>query len=266
MNNSLLLGQYYPEQSLLHRLDPRIKIICLLSYFVAFFFAKDKLTCILVSLFAILAILFSRIPLRSFLHTFRYIFLLLFLTILLNAFLTDGEGILWQYQFFTLSKEGIIKGLLMAGRLLLMVSMAFLLSFTTTPLALADGLERLLRPGQKIGLPTQELSMMVGIAMRFIPTLGEEMERIYHAQAARGLDLHSGSFIKRIRHSMPLLIPFFFNALQRADDLAFAMEARGYQPGIRRTRMKQLHCSAADVMVLLLSLALCVFVLVWRFI
>ena len=264
MNGNMVIGQYYPGDSAIHRLDPRIKIVAALFYFIALFMAKQLLAYGLLGAFAIFTILLSRVPGKMLLKGLKPLLFLLIITAVLNGFLTEGQT-LWRYGFLVLTKEGLWQGLWMAGRLLLLVLISSLLTLTTTPLSITDALEHLFRPGQKIGLPAQELAMMIAIAMRFIPTLAEEAGRIAKAQASRGMDMKKGSLRKRVSHMFALIVPFFLSALQRADDLALAMESRGYQPGVQRSRMKQLSLTRSDFMVLAWVFVFMIFIALLRF-
>ncbi|NLY30462.1 MAG: energy-coupling factor transporter transmembrane protein EcfT [Firmicutes bacterium] len=245
----ITIGQYIPGESLLHRLDPRTKILVTLLLVVGLFFIDTYLGYGLAALYIALAIFRSGIPPRFLFRGLRPVIIIILLTFMLNSFMTEGE-ILWQWGFLTLTKEGLSKGGMLAIRLILLIVGTSILTLTTSPLALTDGLESLLRPGKRIGIPAHELAMMMTIALRFIPTLLEETEKIMKAQMARGADFESGNLLQRARSLLPLLVPLFVSAFRRADDLAVAMEARCYRGGEGRTKLKQLAFHTTDFLVL----------------
>ncbi len=246
---NITIGQYIPGESLLHRLDPRTKILVTLLMVVGLFFIDTYLGYGLAALYIALAIFRSGIPPRFLFRGLRPVIIIILLTFALNSFMTEGE-ILWQWSFLTLTKEGLSKGGMLAIRLILLIVGTSILTLTTSPLALTDGLEKLLRPGKRIGIPAHELAMMMTIALRFIPTLLEETEKIMKAQMARGADFESGNLLQRAKSLLPLLVPLFVSAFRRADDLAVAMEARCYRGGEGRTKLKQLAFQAVDFLVL----------------
>ena len=245
MLRDVTIGQYLPGDSLLHRLDPRSKINGVLFFMISLFVINNMVGYWLMVICSIALILLSRIPLKYFLKGLKPLILLILLTVVLQALLTPGE-IIWQWKFLHVTKEGLIQALFMGTRLVILVSITSLLTLTTTPIVLTDGIEKMLNPFKPIGVPAHELAMMMTIALRFIPTLIEETEKIMKAQAARGADFESGNLIKRINALIPILVPLFLSAIQRAEDLATAMEARGYHGGEGRTRLKELRLSGKD--------------------
>lgn len=247
LSNRLLIGQYYPTGSPLHRLDARGKIIASVLYMVTLFAVQGWPAYGLLTLVFALSLLVSRVPPGALLRGMKLIFFFVLLTMLLNAFFTPGEA-LWSWHSFTLTKDGLIHGAAMGLRLLLLVSFASLLTLTTAPLALTDGLESLLKPLKRIGVPAHEIAMMMSIALRFIPTILEEFDRIVLAQRARGADVAKGNIAKRMAAMMPLLVPLFVAAFRRADELAQAMEAKCYRGGEGRSRWRTSHWRFADTL------------------
>ena len=246
MLKDITIGQYLPGSSFLHKLDPRTKIIAVVVYMISLFVVNNfwGLGAMLVLSLAI--VLISRIPLRFFFRGIKAIVFIVLLTVILQMFMTPGEPLV-ELGFLKITKEGVHQAVFMGTRLVLLVSVTSILTLTTTPIALTDGIENLLKPFQKIGVPAHELAMMMTIALRFIPTLVEETDKIMKAQSARGADFESGNLLERARAMIPLLVPLFLNAIKRADELALAMEARCYHGGDGRTRMKALQYSGRDV-------------------
>lgn len=199
----------------------------------------------LVAAYVVLAFWLSRVPVKYVLRGLRPLIFIIILTLGLNVFMTPGE-VLWKWRFLTITEEGLVKGAMMGARLILLIVGTSLLTLTTSPIALTDGIESLLRPGTRIGVPAHELAMMMSIALRFIPTLLEETEKIMKAQMARGADFESGNLLRRAKSLIPLLVPLFVSAFRRADELATAMEARCYRGGEGRTKLKELRYSKLD--------------------
>ena len=246
MLENITIGQYYPGDSFIHKLDPRVKITAAFVYMVGLFVVNDISGYALVVCAGLLTAALSRIPAAYLLRGLRPVFILIVITFLLNMFLTPGE-VLASAGPLEITVEGIRLGIILSVRLALLVLGASLVTLTTTPVNLTDGLERLLSPGKRIGVPAHELAMMMTIALRFIPTLLEEAEKIIKAQKARGADFEGGSLVKRARNLLPILVPLFVGAFRRADELAAAMEARGYRGGEGRTRMHELRFGARDI-------------------
>lgn len=245
MLKDITIGQYLPGNSLLHRLDPRSKINGVLFYMIALFVINNFAGFWLMLAISLALILMIRVSISYFLKGIKPLLIIIILTVLLQAFMTPGE-VVWQWKFLHATKEGLTMALFMATRLILLVSITSLLTLTTTPIILTDGIEQMLNPFKKIGIPAHELAMMMTIALRFIPTLIEETDKIMKAQTARGADFESGNIIKRVKALIPILVPLFLSAFKRADELALAMEARSYHGGEGRTRLKELKFQTID--------------------
>ena len=241
------LGQYFPGNSVVHRLDPRTKLIMLVVYIIALFCAASWISYGVVFVFLASVIAISSIPLKSLFRGMKPLILILVFTGVLNLFFTTGEGApLVDIGFITVYTEGVVRAILMVARILMLISGTFLLTYTTSPISLTDGLEALMNPLKVIKVPVHELSMMMCIALRFIPTLIEETDKIMNAQKARGADFESGSIMDRAKALIPILVPLFISAFRRADELATAMECRCYQGGEGRTKMKLLRYTLWD--------------------
>jgi len=241
----ITLGQFFPGSSFVHRLDPRTKLVGTILFVTAIFLAESRVAYGLLTAFTVLAIALSGVPVRLVLRSIRPLWLIILITVLIHVFTTPGT-VIYALGPLTATVEGVRQGALMASRLVFLIVMSSLLTFTTSPIVLTDGIERLLNPFRRVGLPAHELAMMMTIALRFIPTLLEETDRIMKAQMARGADFTSGNILRRARNMVPLLVPLFINAFRRADELAVAMEARCYRGGETRTRMKELRLAARD--------------------
>lgn len=256
MLNDITFGQYFPGNSLLHRLDPRVKIIAAILYIVVVFLAKNIGAFAFLIVFTIVLVMLSRISLKVVLKGMKPLVFIIAFTAVVNIFWTEGETKWVDWGIIQIYKEGVMYALLMIVRVVAMLAgTSVILTYTTTPIALTDGLERLLSPLSKIGVPTHDFSMMMTIALRFIPTLVEETDKIMKAQQARGVNFSTGSVLKRIKSFLPVIIPLFVSAFRRAEELAVAMECRCYRGGEGRTRMTQLHLHARDLLCLL-SLAM----------
>ena len=246
MLKDITLGQYFPGTSVIHRLDPRTKLLGVILYIVALFLAKSWISYGVVLCFLIFAISVSKIPPKSIVSGMKPLVIILVFTGILNLFYSDGGVVLVKLWKLTITTEGLKRAVLMTSRILMLISGTFLLTYTTSPISLTDGLESLLGPLKKLHVPVHELSMMMCIALRFIPTLIEETDKIMSAQKARGADFESGSLTDRAKALIPILVPLFISAFRRADELATAMECRCYQGGEGRTKMKQLHYHRED--------------------
>ena len=246
MLKDITLGQYFPGKSPIHLLDPRTKLIMLVVYIVALFIATSWVSYGLMLLFLIAVVKISRIPVKSIVNGMKPLVMILVFTGVLNLFFTGGETVLLKVWVITITKEGIIRAVFMVARILMLVTGTFLLTYTTSPIALTDGLESLMGPLKVLKVPVHELSMMMCIALRFIPTLIEETDKIMSAQKARGADFETGSLIERAKALIPILVPLFIGAFRRADELATAMECRCYQGGEGRTKMKLLRYTRWD--------------------
>ena len=242
MLKDITLGQYFPGDSVIHHLDPRTKLIMLVVYIVALFMASGWISYALMAAFLIAVIKISTIPPKSIVRGMKPLVLILVFTGVLNLFFTTGEGEpLVDFWIITIYAEGLERAIFMVIRILLLIAGTFLLTYTTSPISLTDGLESLMGPLKKIGVPVHELSMMMCIALRFIPTLIEETDKIMSAQKARGADFESGSLMDKAKALVPILVPLFISAFRRADELTTAMECRCYQGGDGRTKMKLLR-------------------------
>ena len=250
---SIAFGQFYPASSLLHRLDPRIKVVLTILYIVCSFLCKNLWSFVFLAISAILLILLGRVPIRIVLRGLRPVLIILAFTAILNIFWTKGEHLLFSWRFIQIYAEGLYAAAFMMVRIAtLIVGTGMLLTYTTTPIALTDALEDLLSPLKKLKVPVHEFAMMMTIALRFIPLLSEETEKIMTAQKARGADFSSGGLLQRAKALIPILIPLFVSAFNRAIDLATAMECRCYHGGEGRTRMHVRHVRVVDFIPLVL--------------
>ena len=263
MLDNITLGQYLPGNSFLHRMDPRAKILLTVMMIVAVFTANTWIGYAGLFLFIGGTALLSRINIKFIIKGVKPIFYIILLTFFINLFFNSGETVLAEWGVVRITEEGLVNATFMALRLLLLVFCTQLLTLTTSPIALTDGLERLLKPLSKIGFPSHELAMMMSIALRFIPTLMEETDKIMKAQMARGADFESGNLINRAKAMLPLLVPLFVSAFRRADELAMAMEARCYRGGDNRTRMKVLKFTKVDAMAAAAVLAVTAFAIIF---
>ena len=245
MIRDITLGQYYPEQSVIHRLDARTKILGTLLYIIEIFLVNSFAGFGLVILALGVLIGISRVPVRFIFKGLKAVVFIILLTFVLNLFMFDGT-VLWHWKFLTITYEGLYRSCFMALRLILLIIGTSMLTLTTKPMELTDGLEKLLKPFNRFGLPSHEIALMMSIALRFIPTLLEETDKIMKAQQARGADFESGNLIQRVKNMIPILIPLFVGSFRIAQDLALAMEARCDHGGVGRTRMKEIIFSRRD--------------------
>ena len=265
MLKDITLGQYFPGNSVIHRLDPRTKLVLLVAYIVALFLAVSWVSYGLMLVALISCILVSQVPVKAFVHGMKPLIFILIFTGLLNLLFTAGEGKpLVSFWIINIYSEGIVRAVLMVLRILMLITGTFLLTYTTSPIALTDGLESLLGPLKHIKVPVHELAMMMCIALRFIPTLIEETDKIMSAQKARGADFETGSLMQRVKALVPILVPLFISAFRRADDLATAMECRCYHGGEGRTKMKLLRYKRHDFLAYAASVIVVVGVCVLR--
>ena len=246
MLKDITLGQFFPGKSVVHKLDPRTKLLLLIVYIVSLFVAKSWISYGLMFAFLATCIALSRIPVKNIVRGMKPLVMILVFTAVLNIFFTQGETVLVSFWTITITLEGVLRAILMLWRILMLVTATFLLTYTTSPIALTDGLEALLNPLKIIKLPVHELAMMMCIALRFIPTLIEETDKIMSAQKARGADFETGKLMDRVKALVPILVPLFISAFRRADELATAMECRCYQGGEGRTKMKLLRYMGRD--------------------
>ena len=247
----ITLGQYFPGNSFIHRLDPRTKLLAVILYIVALFLAKSFVTYGIMLAVLVSSIAISKVPPKSILRGMKPILFIVVFTAVLNLFYTPGEHVLAQFWIFTITLEGVLQAFFMVIRIMMLIAGTFLLTYTTSPILLTDGLESLLNPLKAVKVPVHELAMIMSIALRFIPTLIEETDKIMSAQRARGADFESGNLMQRAKALIPLLVPLFISAFRRADELAIAMECRCYHGGEGRTRLRQLKYRGADYGVLI---------------
>ena len=245
MLKDITLGQFFPGDSLLHRLDPRTKIVLLFFFLAAIFVFDSSLAYAALTAFTAALIAVSRVPLLLMLKALKPLSWIIAFTFVIHLVSTPGDAF-FHVWLFDLTWQGAAKGFFIALRLALLILLSALLTYTTSPLALTDALETLMQPAKRVGVPAHEIAMMMTIALRFVPTLIEEADKIMKAQQARGADLTEGSVIERVKGFVPVLVPLFISAFRRADDLALAMEARCYRGGVGRTQMKALRISSID--------------------
>lgn len=248
MIRDITLGQYYPAKSVIHQLDPRVKLVTTMIYVISLFVAKGAIGYVIATIFLAMIIRMSKVPFGYMTKGLKAIIMLLMITVVFNLFLIDGDIVLWRFGFLRITDKGLKTAVFMAIRLVYLIIGSSVMTLTTTPNDLTDGLEKLLGPLKKIHVPVHEISMMMSIALRFIPILLEETDKIMKAQIARGADFESGNLIQKAKSMVPLLVPLFISAFRRANDLAMAMEARCYHGGDGRTKMKPLHYESRDRM------------------
>lgn len=263
MIRSIPIGQYLPMQTPIHRLDPRTKLLMNLFFVIALFIVDNFIGYVVLAIALFAAIILARIPISLVLKSIRSFIWIILITLLLNVLFTDGT-IIAKLGPVSLTREGYISGLEMAARLGLVMISAALLTMTASPLALTDAIESLLNPFRKIGIPAHELAMMMTIALRFVPTLIDETEKIIDAQVARGADFYSGSLVRRTQMLIPLMVPLFISAFRRADELAMAMEARVYLGGEGRTRLNPLSYGTNDLVAGLISIGVILFAVIYH--
>ncbi|MBL1230909.1 energy-coupling factor transporter transmembrane protein EcfT [Enterococcus sp. BWB1-3] len=256
MMNKLIFGRYIPGDSFIHRMDPRAKLLGSFYFIAIIFLANNWQTYAVLAVFTLSAAALSKINLRFFIRGIRPLIWLILFTVALQMLFTQGGAVYFQWWIFSITEFGVINGLFIFCRFVLIIFMSTLLTLTTPPLALSDAIEYLLRPFKVIKVPVHEISLMLSIALRFVPTLMDETEKIMNAQRARGVDFGEGNLIQKMKAIIPLLIPLFVSSFNRAEDLATAMEARGYQGGEGRSKYRILDWQFGDTMVMLLFAAL----------
>ena len=259
----ITLGQYFPGNSLLHRFDPRSKILFTVLFIAAIFLCKGLVSYGITLLILLMMIGISKVQPRVFLKGMKPVVFIVVCTAILNLFYTSGT-VLWSWGILKITEEGIWKAGFMVLRILMLIACTLLLTYTTSPILLTDGLEKLLRPLKKLNFPVHELSMMMSIALRFIPTLIQETDKIISAQKARGADFDSGNLIQKAKALIPILIPLFISSFRRAEELAIAMECRCYHGDEGRTRLRQLRYAGRDYGLIVFSIALCAGIVVLR--
>lgn len=253
MIKDITIGQYYPAKSILHRLDPRVKFVGTIAFLISLFVADSLWGYLLATAFLAVVIVLSKVPVKFMMKGLKPLFFIFILTVAFNLFLVPGKVVV-QIWILKITEEGIRQAIKIGIRLIYLVMGSSVMTLTTTPNQLTDGLEKLMRPLNKIKVPVHEIAMMMSIALRFIPILMEETDKIMKAQIARGADFESGNLIKKAKNLIPLLVPLFISAFRRADDLAMAMEARCYHGGDHRTSMKPLKYQKNDIMAYLILL------------
>ncbi|MGI6177849.1 MAG: energy-coupling factor transporter transmembrane component T family protein [Eubacterium sp.] len=263
MLRDITLGQYYPGKSAIHELDPRTKIISTLLFIIELFLVRD-FTGLAVAACALAAVIVvSRVPFSFIVRGLKPIVIIIIITFALNVFMSQGT-IIWQWKFLHVTYEGLRSGIFVSVRLILLIISSTMLTLTTTPITLTDGLEKLMSPLSHIGVPAHEIAMMMSISLRFIPTLMEETDKIIKAQEARGADFESGNLLRRAKAMVPILVPLFVSSFHIAQDLANAMESRCYRGGKGRTRMNQITFDKSDVIAFIFMIAFLAVVIVMR--
>ncbi len=263
MLKDITLGQYFPGNTFIHRLDPRTKLVLVIVYIVALFLCRWFVSYGVMLTFLVLSIVVSRIRPKALFKGLKPLIFIIIFTALINLFYSEGE-VLAKFWIFTITKEGIFNAFFLILRIMMLVTGTFLLTYTTSPIALTDGIESLLSPLKVIRVPVHELAMMMSIALRFIPTLIEETDKIISAQKARGADFETGNIFRRAKALIPILVPLFVSAFRRADELATAMECRCYHGGKGRTKMNRLHYRLADLSAFLIGAGVLTAVIVLR--
>lgn len=267
MIRDITIGQYYPAESRIHRLDPRVKIVCTLLFLVSLFIQNSLLGYVIATIYLGTVIHLSKVPLKYIVKGLKPVVILLLFTVIMNLFLTRSGDLLVHFWIFTITEGGLRTSVFMAIRLMYLVAGSSIMTFTTSPNGLTDGMEKLLHPLNRLNVPVHEVAMMMSIALRFIPILLEETDKIMKAQQARGADFESGNIIQRAKAMVPILVPLFVSAFRRANDLAMAMESRCYHGGEGRTKMKPLQYKSRDRIAYMLTLIyLVVIFVVGRFV
>lgn len=246
MIKDITIGQYYPADSMLHKLDPRIKLFGTMVFLISVFVFRGIYGFALLTVFLAGMIKLSKVPFRYMVRGLKAVVILMIVTSMFQLFLTNSDNVLWQWKFLHITEEGVKSALQMVFRLTYLVLGTSIMTLTTTPNQLTDGLEKSLKPLQAVHVPVHEIAMTMAVALRFIPILVEETDKIMRAQMARGADFETGNLIRRVKAMIPLLVPLFVSAFRRADDLAMAMEARCYRGGVGRTKMKPLKYEKRD--------------------
>lgn len=253
MIKDITIGQFFPGDSIVHRIDARIKFVLTFAAIIFIFIASSAAAIALMTLAVLTVVVLTKVPVKLYFKGLKSIFIIILITSLLNIFYIKTGNVLWSWKFITITDQGLMRSALIAIRIAVMILISCVLTYTTSPTDLTDAIERLMKPLKYIKVPVHEIAMMMTIALRFVPTLLEETDKITSAQKARGADLESGNLMQRIRAMIPILIPLFVSAFRRAYELAMAMECRCYHGGDGRTRMKQLHMTARDYVTLALS-------------
>ncbi len=264
MLRDITIGQYYPVKSAVHSLDARVKILAVLAYIITLFFVDSFIGYAVVTVILGTTIAVSKVPFKFMVKGIKGIFVILIFTAIINVFSTQGENVLFKLGVFTATMEGVILAIKMIIRLILLIVGSSMLTLTTSPIELTDGIEYILKPFKKIGLPSHEIAMMMTIALRFIPTLLDETDKIMKAQQARGADFETGNIIQRAKSLIPILVPLFVSAFRRAEELAMAMEARCYHGDSNRTRMNEMKLKSIDYLAFVLVILYIILIIVLR--
>jgi energy-coupling factor transport system permease protein len=264
MMEKMIFGRYVPADSLIHRLDPRSKLLVIFLFVCIIFFANNAVTYALIGIYTFLMLGLSRIPFRFLYAGLKPVIWLVLLTLLLQVFFTKEGSLLYELGPIKIYEEGIRQGIFISLRFFFLILMTSLLTLTTTPIEITDGLETLLNPLKKVRFPVHEMALMMSISLRFIPTLMQETDKIMKAQIARGVEFASGPIKERIKAVIPLLIPLFVSSFKRAEELAIAMEARGYRGGEGRTKFRQLSWRVADSFQMVILAALTILLILFR--
>ena len=266
MIRDITIGQYYPADSVVHRLDPRTKVMISFAFILSLFFSADIRLYLVITMLFLGVTKLTKVPLRFILRGLKTVFIIILITVAFNLFQTPGTQVLLEWHFLRITKEGVLSAVAMALRLVLLILGSSFLTLTTAPIALTDAIESLLKPLERIKVPAHEIAMMMSIALRFIPILLEETDKIMKVQLARGANFEQKGIIKKAKAMLPLLVPLFLSAFRRADDLALAMEARCYRGGQGRTKFKPLKYGKADVVAYLLTAIYLAGVLAFRWV
>lgn len=264
MMNSMIIGKYVPGSSLIHKMDPRSKLTMIFLFVFIVFFANNALTYSILGLFTLFIVASTKLPPRFLLNGLKPIIWIILFTFILHILVTKEGPLLFEFGFLSIHEEGVRQGIFISLRFLFLILLTTILTLTTTPIEVTDGMESLLNPFKKIGLPVHELALMMSISLRFIPTLMEETDKIMKAQMARGVDFASGPVKQRISAIIPLLVPLFISAFKRAEELATAMEARGYQGGEGRTKLRELKWGILDTVILTILIGVGIVLLLFR--
>ncbi|TXC85631.1 energy-coupling factor transporter transmembrane protein EcfT [Metabacillus litoralis] len=264
MMDSIIIGKYVPGQSLIHRMDARAKLLLIFAFVFIVFLANNLFTYLVLGIFTITIVTLTKLPIRFLVKGLKPVLWIILFTFVLHLFVTKEGELLFQLGFISIYEEGLKQGIFISLRFLYLILMTTILTLTTTPIEITDGMESLLGPFKKIGLPVHELALMMSISLRFIPTLMEETDKILKAQMARGVDFTSGPIKDRFKAVVPLLVPLFISAFKRAEELATAMEARGYKGGEGRTKLRQLQWAGLDTIMMIMLVALGIVLLYLR--
>ena len=263
--NKVTIGQYLPYDTFIHRLDPRVKIIGVFAIIISIFFVDDFISFLPFIIIVFASLIIAKIPIKNIFRSLKPLFFIILITAIINLFTAPGN-VVFSIGRFTITDEGIYRTIFTVLRLLLIIITTSILTYTTSPMELTYGLEKLFTPLKKVGFPASELAMMISISLRFIPTLFDEANKIRLAQMARGADFESGNLINRAVAMVPLLVPLFINSFKRSDELATAMEARMYRIGEERTKLNEIFMDKSDYITLFALLIFCIFIIVKRFV